>query len=123
MASVEIQNVRKVFGDLETIKGVSLEVQEGSVVAVIGRSGSGKSTMLRTINGLEIFQAGLIEVDGIHIADYHANLIYNTGAGTARELRTLIQELKARVRGRFGLLLEEEVQYVGFEGAAGRKES
>jgi len=53
---------------------------------------------------------------GIRVADYHANLIYNAGAGTARELRTLIGELKARVRGRFGLLLEEEVQYVGFEG-------
>ena len=54
---------------------------------------------------------------GIRVADYHANLIYNTGTGTARELRTLIQEMKARVHGRFGLLLEEEVQYVGFEGA------
>ena len=53
---------------------------------------------------------------GIRVADYHANLIYNTGTGTARELRTLIHELKARVRDRFGLLLEEEVQYVGFEG-------
>ena len=40
---------------------------------------------------------------GIHVADYHANLIYNDGAGTARELRALIGELKARVRARFGL--------------------
>ncbi len=55
---------------------------------------------------------------GIRVADYHANLIYNTGTGTARELRSLIQELKTRVLGRFGLLLEEEVQYVGFEGTA-----
>lgn len=55
---------------------------------------------------------------GIRVADYHANLIYNTGTGTARELRALIGELKVRVRDRFGLLLEEEVQYVGFEGAA-----
>jgi UDP-N-acetylmuramate dehydrogenase len=55
---------------------------------------------------------------GIRVADYHANLIYNTGAGTARELRTLIGELKARVLGRFGLLLEEEVQFVGFEAVA-----
>jgi UDP-N-acetylmuramate dehydrogenase len=51
---------------------------------------------------------------GMRVADYHANLIYNSGTGTARELCTLIQELKTRVRERFGLLLDEEVQYVGF---------
>lgn len=51
---------------------------------------------------------------GIHVADYHANLIYNAGGGTAADLRGLIDELKARVRARFGLELEEEVQYVGF---------
>jgi UDP-N-acetylmuramate dehydrogenase len=49
----------------------------------------------------------------IHVATYHANLIYNAGAGTARELCALIQELKTRVRERFGMELEEEVQYVG----------
>lgn len=56
---------------------------------------------------------------GICVADYHANLIYNSGSGTARELCELIAELKARVRDRFGLELEEEVQYVGFPAAPG----
>lgn len=51
----------------------------------------------------------------IRVADYHANLIYNAGAGTAADLRGLIQELKRRVRERFGIELEEEVQYLGFE--------
>jgi UDP-N-acetylmuramate dehydrogenase len=50
----------------------------------------------------------------IRVADYHANLIYNAGAGTARDLCELIAGLKDRVRARFGLELEEEVQYVGF---------
>jgi len=50
----------------------------------------------------------------IRVADYHANLIYNAGQGTARELCEIIGELKARVMARFGLELEEEVQYVGF---------
>jgi len=54
---------------------------------------------------------------GIHVADYHANLIYNAGDGTARELCELIGELKSRVRNQFGLELEEEVQYVGFSPA------
>jgi UDP-N-acetylmuramate dehydrogenase len=49
----------------------------------------------------------------IHVAEYHANLIYNAGQGTARDLRDLIAELKGRVRARFGIAVEEEVQYVG----------
>jgi UDP-N-acetylmuramate dehydrogenase len=48
------------------------------------------------------------------VADYHANLIYNVGHGTARELVALIRELQRRVRERWGIPLEEEVQYVGF---------
>jgi UDP-N-acetylmuramate dehydrogenase len=50
----------------------------------------------------------------IQVADYHANLIYNAGAGTAAELRAVIGDLKSRVCAMFGLELEEEVQYVGF---------
>ncbi len=51
---------------------------------------------------------------GLRVADYHANLIYNDGGGTARELCALIDDLKSRVQAKFGLELEEEVQYVGF---------
>jgi UDP-N-acetylmuramate dehydrogenase len=51
----------------------------------------------------------------IHVATYHANLIYNAGAGTAADLYSLIQELKQRVRDRFGIEIEEEVQYVGWD--------
>lgn len=49
----------------------------------------------------------------MRVADYHANLIYNAGGGTATELRQLIMKLKERVRERFGIELEEEVQYLG----------
>lgn len=51
---------------------------------------------------------------GIEVATYHANLIYNTGTGTAAEVKEIIGELKARVAAGFGLQLEEEVQYVGY---------
>ena len=50
---------------------------------------------------------------GIQVADYHANLIYNAGGGTAAELRAVIDELRERVKARFGIELEEEVQYLG----------
>ncbi len=59
-------------------------------------------------------QAGAkgLERGGVRVADYHANLIYNEGSGTAQEVRELIADLKRRVHERFGLDLEEEVQYV-----------
>lgn len=49
----------------------------------------------------------------IKVADYHANLIYNEGQGTAREVAEIIDELKRRIRERWGIAIEEEVQYVG----------
>ncbi len=63
---------------------------------------------------LEQVGAKGIQNGGIRVAEYHANLIYNAGQGTARELREIIADLKSRVQSRFGLTLEEEVQYVGF---------
>lgn len=51
----------------------------------------------------------------IQVAGYHANLIYNDGAGTAEDLITVIEDLKKRVFDAFGFALEEEVQYVGFD--------
>ena len=63
---------------------------------------------------LEQVGAKGMERGAIHVAHYHANLIYNSGGGTAADLCALIAELKTRVRDRFGLELEEEVQYVGY---------
>jgi UDP-N-acetylmuramate dehydrogenase len=53
----------------------------------------------------------------IQVASYHANLIYNDGRGTAREVAGIIAELKRRVAERWGITIEEEVQYVGFEAS------
>ena len=64
---IEIDKVHKSFGDLEVVKGVSLTVNMGEVVSVIGGSGSGKSTLLMCINGLEPIQRGSIRVDGIEV--------------------------------------------------------
>jgi polar amino acid transport system ATP-binding protein len=68
-AAVKLNNVVKRFGALEVLKGVSFEINTGEVVALIGQSGSGKSTALRCINRLETIQDGTIEVCGHRVED------------------------------------------------------
>lgn len=62
---IQISDVHKHFGAVQALKGVSLNVEKGEVILIIGPSGSGKSTLLRCINRLEEFDAGKIIVDGI----------------------------------------------------------
>lgn len=71
---------------------------------------------------LEQVNAKGMRIGDIQVASYHANLIYNDGQGTAGDLVRVIGELKRRVRSRFALELEEEVQYVGFPERDGRIE-
>jgi polar amino acid transport system ATP-binding protein len=71
---VELHNVVKRFGANTVLDRVSLSVEAGEIIAVIGRSGSGKSTMLRCINGLEPIQEGRIVFDGETVNDPATNL-------------------------------------------------
>ena len=62
-------SVKKKFGDLEVLKGISMEVKKGEVICIIGPSGSGKSTFIRCINGLNPVDSGSIKVNGIEVND------------------------------------------------------
>ncbi|MBO6579451.1 amino acid ABC transporter ATP-binding protein [Thalassospira sp.] len=75
MSLVELHAIHKSFGELEVLKGIDLSIDEGQVIALIGKSGSGKSTLLRTINGLEVIDDGVIIVDGKKISDRDADLL------------------------------------------------
>jgi polar amino acid transport system ATP-binding protein len=66
---IQIENIYKSFGSVEAIRGVSLSVNRGEVVMIIGPSGSGKSTLLRCINRLEEYDEGSIVVDGIPLTN------------------------------------------------------
>ena len=66
---VSIRDVHKSFGDLEVLKGVSLDVRQGEVICIIGPSGSGKSTLIRCINALNTINSGSIKVEGIEVYD------------------------------------------------------
>lgn len=93
---VEARGVRKSFGDLEVLRGVDLEVERGSVTALLGSSGSGKSTFLRCINHLESFDAGELKVDGEWVG-------YRRVDGRAYELKPREQ---ARRRAKIGMVFQ-----------------
>lgn len=73
-AIVEIQNLKKAFGDHVVLDGINLSVRPGEKVVVLGPSGSGKSTMLRCINELEVPTSGKIFVNGVEVTNPKTNL-------------------------------------------------
>ncbi len=71
---IDIKGARKLFGKLEALRGVDLEVSKGEVVLIIGPSGSGKSTLLRSVNRLERLDGGSISIDGDSVTDDKADI-------------------------------------------------
>jgi polar amino acid transport system ATP-binding protein len=74
MSLVELKDVVKSYGQNQVLKGVSLSVEKGEIIAIIGRSGSGKSTMLRCVNGLEPIQGGSVRFEGTTVNDRNTDL-------------------------------------------------
>lgn len=89
---VQITNLHKSFGQIEVLKGVSLSANSGDVVAIIGGSGSGKSTMLRCINMLEVPSSGSITIDGETIG-LKKNRYGEMQPADAKQLRAIRQKL------------------------------
>ncbi|MFL2100013.1 amino acid ABC transporter ATP-binding protein [Desemzia sp. FAM 23991] len=69
MTKLKVEHLKKNFGDLEVLKDLNLEVQEGEVICIIGPSGSGKSTFLRCMNNLEEITGGKVIVDNHDLTD------------------------------------------------------
>ena len=74
MVLFEMKNIKKSFGSLEVLKDISLQVEEGEVLSIIGPSGSGKSTFLRCMNLLETPTGGHIYFEGTDITDPKTNI-------------------------------------------------
>ena len=66
---VSIKDVHKSFGELEVLKGVSMDIMKGECICIIGPSGSGKSTLIRCVNALNDIQQGSILVEGLEVND------------------------------------------------------
>ncbi len=71
---IHVENLKKSFDKLEVLKSISIDVEEGEVVVLLGPSGSGKSTFLRCLNQLETATEGLVVVDGNVITDKQTDI-------------------------------------------------
>jgi polar amino acid transport system ATP-binding protein len=94
---VKAEGVHKRFGRHEVLKGITLEVQAGQVMCLLGPSGSGKSTFLRCINHLERINAGRLSVDGDLVG-------YRESAGKLHELR---ESEVSRQRAQIGMVFQQ----------------
>lgn len=71
---IKIENLCKKFNKLEVLKNISLNVNKGEIISIIGPSGGGKSTLLRCINKMETADSGHIYIDGVDIMDENTNI-------------------------------------------------
>ena len=93
MAMLEIKDINVYYGAIHAIKGISLEVNEGEIVTLIGANGAGKSTTLRTISGLLKPKTGAINFLGNDIAGMAAHKIVREGISQVPEGRRIFAEM------------------------------
>jgi len=90
---LELDNVHTYYGSIHAIKGISLEVYDGEIVTLIGANGAGKSTTLRTINGLNRPREGTITFQGRNITSTPAHEIVKRGIAQSPEGRRLFSRM------------------------------
>jgi len=93
MALLEVRDLEVNYGLIKAIKGVSFEVKEGEIVALIGANGAGKTTIMHAINGLIPKAAGTVTLFGSDITNYPAHKLVYKGMAQVPEGRRIFQEL------------------------------
>jgi len=96
VALLEVDDIHTYYGSIEALKGVSLDVQDGEVVTLIGSNGAGKSTTLRSISGLSRARAGAIRFDGEDITRLPPQDIVARGIAQSPEGRHCFPRMTVR---------------------------
>jgi branched-chain amino acid transport system ATP-binding protein len=119
MALLELTNVHTYYGHIHALRGISLTVEEGEVVTLIGSNGAGKTTTLRTISGLLHARHGDIKLRGHSLVGLPAHRIVELGIGHVPEGRGIFPKLTVRENLEMGAYttrsrseVEERIEYV-----------
>jgi branched-chain amino acid transport system ATP-binding protein len=112
MALLEVEDIHTYYGNIEALKGVSLEVEEGECVTLIGSNGAGKSTTLRSISGLTQARTGVIRFRGRDIARMAPQDIVQLGISQSPEGRKCFSRMTVRENLDMGAYLRRD-QEVG----------
>jgi len=108
MAMLELNDVHTFYGSIEALKGVSIEVNEGEIVTLIGANGAGKSTTLRSISGLTPPRLGSIKFEGREIGAMPAADIVQLGISQSPEGRKVFQRMSVRENLDLGAFLRRD---------------
>ena len=113
VALLEVNEIHTYYGNIEALKGVSLEVEEGQVVTLIGSNGAGKSTTLRSISGLTPPQQGSIRFDGQEIGETPPQDIVRLGISQAPEGRRIFPRMSVGENLELGAYLRHDSDGIG----------
>jgi branched-chain amino acid transport system ATP-binding protein len=105
---LELKNITVRYGTAEAVRDVSLGLEEGSVVSVIGANGAGKSTILRAISGLVPLHAGVVEFGGQKINGWPINKIVSLGIAHVPEGRKLFPYMSVMANVKLGAYLRKD---------------
>lgn len=93
MAMLEVNNIHTYYGNIHALKGISIEVNEGEIVTLIGANGAGKTTTLRTISGLLKPREGWVKLNGEDLGSYAAHDLVYKGVAMVPEGRGVFSQL------------------------------
>ena len=108
MALLEIKDIHTFYGTIEALKGISLEVNEGEIVTLIGSNGAGKSTTLRSISGLTPVREGSIRFEGEEIGETAPQEIVQRGISQSPEGRKIFDRMSVRENLELGAYLRRD---------------
>ncbi|MCW3038183.1 MAG: transporter ATP-binding protein [Solirubrobacterales bacterium] len=108
MAFLEVDDIHTYYGNIEALKGVSLKVEEGEIVTLIGSNGAGKSTTLRSISGLTPIRTGAIRFEGQDISKTAPQKIVALGISQSPEGRKCFQRMTVRENLDLGAYLRSD---------------
>jgi branched-chain amino acid transport system ATP-binding protein len=112
MALLEVEEIHTFYGNIEALKGISLTVEEGEIVTLIGSNGAGKSTTLRSISGLNPPRTGRIAFNGTDISMMPPQDIVSLGVSQSPEGRHCFQRMTVRENLDLGAYLRRDSQAI-----------